>query len=57
MQPGQLLRDIRSHNSQFITRCALRLTPMMFQRPGQIRLADWEDINLDIELWRCPPER
>jgi integrase len=56
-QLGQLLRDIRNYHGQFITRCALRLSPMMFQRPGQIRLADWEDINLDIELWRCPPEK
>jgi integrase len=54
---GKLLRDIRDYNGAFITRCALRLAPMMFQRPGQIRLADWEDINLDIELWRCPPEK
>src|SRR3546814_18245686 len=29
----------------------------MFQRPGQIRLADWEDISLEVELWRCPPEK
>jgi len=56
-QLGHLLRDIRSYHGQFITRCALRLAPMMFQRPGQIRLAGWEDINLDIELWRCPPEK
>lgn len=56
-QLGRLLRDIRNYHGQFVTRCALRLAPMMFQRPGQIRLADWEDINLDIELWRCPPEK
>ena len=56
-QLGQLLRDIRSYHGHFITRCALRLAPMMFQRPGQIRLADWEDINFDVELWRCPPEK
>jgi integrase len=54
---GQLLRDIRAYNGQFITRCALRLTPMIFQRPGQIRFADWEDIDLDLGLWRCPPEK
>lgn len=56
-QLEQLLRDIRDYHGMFITRCALRLAPMMFQRPGQIRLADWEDINLDIDLWRCPPEK
>ena len=54
---GQLMRDIHEYNGAFITRCALRLAPMMFQRPGQIRFADWEDISLDIKLWRCPPEK
>lgn len=54
---GQLMRDIQAYKGAFITRCALRLAPMMFQRPGQIRFADWEDISLDIKLWRCPPEK
>ncbi|MBB4226127.1 tyrosine-type recombinase/integrase [Variovorax guangxiensis] len=56
-QLGQLLRDIRDYNGAFITRCALRLAPVIFQRPGQLRLAEWEDIQLDDELWRCPPEK
>lgn len=54
---GQLMGDIQAYKGAFITRCALRLAPMMFQRPGQIRFADWEDISLDIKLWRCPPEK
>ncbi|KPU96761.1 integrase [Variovorax paradoxus] len=56
-QLGQLLRDIRDYNGAFITRCALRLAPMVFQRPGQLRLSEWQDIDLDRELWRCPPEK
>lgn len=56
-QLGQLLRDIRDYNGAFITRCALRLAPMLFQRPGQLRLAEWQDIDLATELWRCPPEK
>lgn len=57
VQLGQLMRDIRNYHGNFITCCALRLAPMLFQRPGQIRFADWEDINLEVELWRCPPEK
>jgi len=53
---GQLLRDIRSYHGNFITIAALRLAPLVFQRPGQIRLAHWEDIDLKRKLWRCPPE-
>ena len=56
-QLGQLLRDIHDYNGAFITRCALRLAPMIFQRPGQLRFAEWQDIDLDRELWRCPPEK
>lgn len=53
---GQLLRDIRAYNGNFITLAALRLAPLVFQRPGQLRLAHWEDIDLKRKLWRCPPE-
>jgi integrase len=54
---GQLLRDIRAYNGNVITRAALQLSPMLFQRPGQLRLAHWEDIDLERTLWRCPPEK
>lgn len=56
-QLGQLLRDIRAYNGNIITRAALQLAPMLFQRPGQLRLAHWEDINLEEKMWRCPPEK
>ena len=53
---GQLLRDIAAYQGNVVTRAALRLSPMLFQRPGQLRLAHWEDIDLEQKLWRCPPE-
>lgn len=56
-QLGKLLRDINAYKGNLITRAALRLSPMLFQRPGQLRLAHWEDIDLDGALWRCPPEK
>jgi integrase len=55
-QLAQLLRDIQAYSGQFVTRCVLRLMPMVFQRPGQIRLADWKDISFTDRIWRCPPE-
>jgi hypothetical protein len=30
---------------------------MLFQRPGQLRFAHWEDLSFDDQLWRCPPEK
>lgn len=54
---GQLLRDMRAYNGNVITRAALQLSPLLFQRPGQLRLAHWEDVDLEQALWRCPPEK
>lgn len=53
---GKLLRDIDAYRGHIVTRAALKLAPMLFQRPGQLRLAHWEDVDLDGRLWRCPPE-
>lgn len=53
---GQLLRDIEAYRGNVVTRAALRLSPILFQRPGQLRLAHWEDIDFEQQLWRCPPE-
>lgn len=55
-QLGQLLRDIQAYSGHLITCAALRLAPLLFQRPGQLRLAHWEDIDLEKKMWRCPPE-
>ena len=55
-QLGQLLRDIDAYSGQFVTRAALRMMPLVFQRPGQLRLAEWKDISLEQKIWRCPPE-
>lgn len=54
---GQLLRDMNAYNGNVITRAALQLSPLLFQRPGQLRLAHWENIDLERSLWRCPPEK
>lgn len=54
---GELLRDIRAYKGNVITRAALQLSPLLFQRPGQLRLAHWEDIDFERTLWRCPPEK
>ena len=56
-QFGKLLRAIQAYNGNVITRAALQLSPMLFQRPGQLRLAHWEDVDLAGALWRCPPEK
>ena len=49
---GQLLRDINLYQGTFIVQCAFRLSPLVFQRPGEIRQMEWKDINLESKEWR-----
>jgi len=49
---GQLLRDIYSYQGTFVVQCAFRLSPLLFQRPGEIRQMEWKDIDLEAREWR-----
>jgi integrase len=35
-------------------RTALQLTPYLYQRPGNLRMMEWAELNLDGELWTIP---
>jgi integrase len=54
---GELLRAIDAYEGYFVTKCALRLAPLVFVRPGELRRAQWGEINLDKAEWRIPGER
>jgi len=54
---GALLRAIEGYKGSFVVRCALRLTPLVFLRPGELRKAEWSELDLDGATWRIPPER
>ena len=49
---AQLLRDIFHYQGTFVVQCAFRLSPLLFQRPGEIRQMEWKDIDLDAKEWR-----
>jgi integrase len=49
---AQLLRDICNYQGTFVVQCALRLSPLLFQRPGEIRQMEWRDIDLNAKEWR-----
>lgn len=51
---GELLRAINSYEGFFVTKCALRFAPLVFVRPGELRQAEWSEINLDTAEWRIP---
>lgn len=54
---GQLMRAIDGFNGQPVTHAALKLAPLVFVRPGELRAAEWEEIDLDAAMWRVRPER
>ncbi|MBF0462573.1 MAG: tyrosine-type recombinase/integrase [Magnetococcales bacterium] len=54
---GALLRAIDSYQGTFVARCALKLAPMLFVRPGELRKAEWSEIDLEAGLWRIPAEK
>lgn len=49
---GGLLRAIDSYEGSIIVRCAMRLAPLVFVRPGELRKAEWKDIDLENAEWR-----
>ena len=51
-QIGPLLRVLDDYKGSLIVRCALRLAPLVFVRPGELRRAEWSDIDLDVTEWR-----
>ena len=49
---GELLRAIDSYHGGIVVKAALRLAPMVFCRPGELRLMKWADIDLDRAEWK-----
>jgi integrase len=54
---GELLRAIGTYQGSLVTKCALRLAPLVFVRPGELRKAEWSEIDLDAAQWRIPAAR
>lgn len=54
---GELLRAIAAYKGHGVTRAALQLAPLVFQRPGELRMAEWSEIDLDAATWTIPSER
>jgi integrase len=66
-QVGPLIRALRHYSGTEVTKCALRLAPLLFVRPGELRQAKWSEFAFDLEPplksketvaeWRIPAER
>jgi len=54
---GPLLRAIDSYEGSSVVKWALRLAPLVFVRPGELRQAEWAEIDIDASVWTIPAER
>lgn len=52
-----LLRAIEGYGGAFVVKCALRLLPLVFTRPGELRRAHWSEIDFEGAVWDIPAAR
>lgn len=56
-QVADLLRALDGYAGQLATRCALRLAPLVFARPGELRHAEWAEFDMTAAEWRIPAHK
>ena len=54
---GGLIRAIDTYDGYPVTKAALKLAPMVFVRPGELRAAEWAEFDLGRAEWNIPAER
>lgn len=54
---GQLLRNIDDYEGYFPIVCALKLAPLVFVRPTELRAAEWSELDFETNEWRIPATR
>lgn len=53
-QVGALLRSIDAYQGHFYAIVALKLSPLLFQRPGELRSMEWSELDFKNAEWRIP---
>lgn len=54
---GELMRAIDGYTGHHVTALALKLAPLVFVRPGELRASEWSEFDLANEEWRIPGAR
>ncbi len=54
---GELMRAIHGYQGDLVTRCALKFSALTFCRPGEIRHAEWKEINWIRKEWQIPASK
>jgi len=52
-----LLKAIDGYEGHYVTKCALRLAPLFFVRPGELRHAEWTEVDLENASWNIPAKK
>lgn len=56
-ETGELLRAIDAFRGTLVVKSALLLAPLVFVRPGELRKAEWSEIDFDKQEWNIPAKR
>ena len=51
---GEMMRAIKAYKGGAIVRVALQLTPLVYQRPGNLRMMEWTELDLEAATWTIP---
>jgi len=54
---ADLLRAIYDYQGQPVTKAALKLAPLVFVRPGNLRAMEWSELDFDAAEWRIPAHK
>lgn len=54
LKVGDLMRCVQEYVGQPATKAALQLSALLFQRPGNIRMMEWAEIDTDARMWTIP---
>lgn len=54
---GQLLRSIDAYSGSMVVKAALRLSPLLFVRPGELRTMEWDEIDWQKSRWEIPASK
>ena len=56
-QVGAMLRAFDAFSGTYTVACALKLAPMLFVRPGELRKAEWSEFDFDRAVWSIPADK
>jgi integrase len=51
---GEMMRAIKHYKGGVVVRVALQLTPLVYQRPGNLRMMEWVELDLEAATWTIP---